>query len=140
MTAENYSDSPPKFGRIARLRGFLPLNEESNPMATHGSGTLSSLIRSRSGASLANMGRRPSSIVGPRETSIANDEEAGLLIRRSRDGNEDPQRAAEDRRASIILNDPRMRSMRLIGNSNPRYNWRKYWKTEEELKTMKKPM
>jgi hypothetical protein len=43
------------------------------------------------------------------------------------------------RRASV-LNDPRMRSQRLIGNSNPRYRWHQYWKTEEELKQMKKPM
>jgi len=28
----------------------------------------------------------------------------------------------------------------LIGNSNPRYKWEKYYKTEEELKGMKKPI
>jgi hypothetical protein len=39
-----------------------------------------------------------------------------------------------------VLNDPRMRSQRLIGNCNPRYRWHQYWKTEEELKQMKKPM
>jgi hypothetical protein len=33
-----------------------------------------------------------------------------------------------------------MRSMRLIGNSNPRYRWHQYWKSEEELKKMKTPM
>jgi hypothetical protein len=128
--------------RIGRLRGFLPLSEESNPMATHGNGTLSSLIRSRSATSLAanTQQRRSSSIVAGREPSTPNDEEAGLAIRRGRDSFDDPHRAAEERRASSILNDPRMRSMRLIGNSNPRYNWRQYWKTEEELKQMKKPM
>ncbi|KAF2095279.1 hypothetical protein NA57DRAFT_68225 [Rhizodiscina lignyota] len=35
---------------------------------------------------------------------------------------------------------PEMRSQRLIGNSNPRYRWEQYWKTEEELKAMKKPI
>ena len=35
---------------------------------------------------------------------------------------------------------PQMRSMRLIGSNNPRYHWRKYFKTEEELKQMKKPI
>jgi divalent metal cation (Fe/Co/Zn/Cd) transporter len=46
------------------------------------------------------------------------------------------------RRESIhdILNGPQMRTMRLIGNSNPRYRWHQYWKTEEELKKMKKPI
>ncbi|KAF2429092.1 hypothetical protein EJ08DRAFT_650686 [Tothia fuscella] len=35
---------------------------------------------------------------------------------------------------------PEMRSQRLIGNSNPRYKWERYFKTEAELKTMKKPI
>ncbi|EMR67646.1 putative cation efflux family protein [Eutypa lata UCREL1] len=30
--------------------------------------------------------------------------------------------------------------MRLIGNSNPKYNWARHWKTEEELHTMTKPL
>jgi cation diffusion facilitator family transporter len=33
-----------------------------------------------------------------------------------------------------------MRSQRLIGNSNPRYRWEQYWKTEDQLKKMKKPI
>jgi cation diffusion facilitator family transporter len=46
-----------------------------------------------------------------------------------------------DRRSSIgahVLNTPQMRSQRLIGNSNPRYKWEKYYKSEEELKGLKK--
>ncbi|KAF2158191.1 hypothetical protein K461DRAFT_219628 [Myriangium duriaei CBS 260.36] len=35
---------------------------------------------------------------------------------------------------------PQMRSQRLIGNANPRYRWEQYWKSEEELKKMKKPI
>ena len=45
-----------------------------------------------------------------------------------------------ERRMSAILNAPNMRSMRLIGNSNPRWRWERYWKTEEELATMRKPV
>jgi cation diffusion facilitator family transporter len=48
-----------------------------------------------------------------------------------------------DRRSSIgahILNTPQMRSQRLIGNSNPRYKWETYYKSDEELKGMKKPI
>lgn len=47
---------------------------------------------------------------------------------------------SRERRMSAILNAPHMRSMRLIGNSNPRYKWERYWKTDEELAVMKKPM
>jgi hypothetical protein len=132
--AENYGASPPKYGRIARLRGFLPLNEEPNPMATHGYGTLSSLIRSRSTASLHTVPRRPVSLAG-REG--ADDEETGR--RRSFDA-DDVQLTRHSSRRESVLNGPQMRSMRLIGNSNPRYRWHQYWKTEEELKQMKKPM
>lgn len=42
--------------------------------------------------------------------------------------------------AASILNTPEVRSQRLIGNSNPRYRWEQYYKTEEELKQMKKPL
>lgn len=49
----------------------------------------------------------------------------------------------DPRRMSVgpeILNTPQMRSMRLIGNSNPWYRWRQYFKTEAQLKEMKKPL
>lgn len=136
---ESYSASPPKYGRIARLRGFLPLNnEDSSPLSTHGQGTLTALISSRSSASLSALTRRASSLREP-------DEETGLLGRRSSRGEEDGEEFAgrmsgDERRVSLVLNTPQMRSQRLIGNSNPRYQWEKYWKTEETLKSMKKPM
>lgn len=47
------------------------------------------------------------------------------------------------RRVSTIpdaLMTPQMRSMRLIGNTNPRYHWHRYYKTDEELKKMNKPL
>ena len=134
--ADAYGSSPPKYGRIARLRAFLPLNEEPNPMATHGTGTLTNLIRSLSTASLQASNRRPASIAG--RDNIENEEDVGEWPRRrSFDGDE--QRPSHARRENL-LNGPQIRSMRLIGNSNPRYHWHQYWKTEEELKKMKKPM
>lgn len=42
--------------------------------------------------------------------------------------------------AGDVLMTPQMRSMRLIGNSNPRYRWEQYYKSDEELKKMKKPV
>lgn len=41
---------------------------------------------------------------------------------------------------SDALMTPQMRSMQLIGNSNPRYRWEQYYKTPEELKKMKNPI
>jgi hypothetical protein len=41
---------------------------------------------------------------------------------------------------SDVLMTPQMRSMRLIGNSNPRYRWEQYYKTPEQLSKMKKPI
>ena len=153
MSTNNYSTSPPQYGpstsppqngRISRLRGYLPLSEDASPMATHGHGVLTSLIKSRSSASLQNIHRRPSSVLGGRDTP---DEEAGnrpnLVRRNSRDPSEIDEfrrSAGDERRLSAMLFGPQMRSQRLIGNSNPRYRWEKYWKTEEELKGMKKSM
>ena len=143
MTSDDFSSSPPQFGRIARLRGFLPLSsEDASPMATHGHGTLTSLIKSRSTASLHNMTRRPSSLRG-RDTPEPDEESAlsrSISWRMSKDTDIDDFRRAEERRLSAVLLGPQMRSQRLIGNSNPRYRWERYWKTEEELKAMKKPM
>jgi hypothetical protein len=46
----------------------------------------------------------------------------------------------ERRMSAAVLNTPQMRSQRLIGNSNPRYKWEKYFKSEEELSKLKKPI
>ena len=53
------------------------------------------------------------------------------------DGHRDPRRFSL---GPEILQTPQMRSMRLIGNSNPRYQWRQYFKSEEQLKEMSKPL
>lgn len=134
------ASSPPKasYGRIARFKGFLPLNDEPSPMATHGSGTLSSLIRVRSHTSLSSAAHRRQSMA---RDALDPDEEAGSLeFAARRPWEDDPYRLNLERRASEVLMTPQMRSMRLIGNSNPRYRWSQYWKTEDELKRMKKPM
>ncbi|KAI1356729.1 hypothetical protein F5Y01DRAFT_2708 [Xylaria sp. FL0043] len=56
-------------------------------------------------------------------------------------GDDEPRRSqADERRLSQILNSGAVRSMRLIGRSNPRYNWERYWKSEEELRTFSKPV
>jgi len=142
--SEEYG-SPPQYGRIARPTGYLPLNtEDAHPMATNGKGVLNTLIKSRSHTSLTNLHRRPSSFREGRDTPEVFDEENSGLERFRRNSREfdesDDFKRSEERRLSDLLNGPQMRSQRLIGNSNPRYRWEKYWKTEEELKKMKKPM
>jgi hypothetical protein len=143
MSSEEFSSSSPQHGRVARLRGYLPLSAEDNsPMATHGHGTLTSLIKSRSSASLQNMARRPSSFRGRDTPDLEDGDPLSRTVTRrmSKDTESDEFRLSEERRMSLVLMGPQMRSQRLIGNSNPRYRWERYWKTEEELKTMKKPM
>ena len=130
---DHAGESPPKFGRIPRLHGFLPLSGDVNPMATHGQGVLGALIRTQSSTSL----HRPPSVVWNR--APPDDEEPGPR-RLSQDGDIEDFRRSDERRLSAMLNGPQMRSQRLIGNSNPRYRWERYWKTKDELRAMKKPM
>ncbi|KAM3066834.1 hypothetical protein ACMFMG_006983 [Clarireedia jacksonii] len=135
MTNEIYSSSlsPPKIGRTGRmgLSGWLPLGTESaSPMATHGQGALTRLIRNQSNGSLVNL--RCPSVSTRRRESLDDEEQANMTDDR------DDNARSEERRLSAVLNGPQMRSQRLIGNSNPRYKWERYWKTEEELKKIKK--
>ena len=91
-------------------RGAFLLLQDEPPLAPMGHGVLASLIRHR--------GREEEEGVG--------------------EGPEDELARRDDRRMSAILNSSHMRSMRLIGNSSPRYCWERYWKTEDELATMSK--
>ncbi|TAQ88888.1 hypothetical protein B7494_g2819 [Chlorociboria aeruginascens] len=144
MAGEGFS--PPNYGHSG-LRGFLQFGDDGtpgSPMATHGSGALTNLIKSRSNASLYNPNRRNSVSLHSRETP--DDEESGYFGRLKRTSTtidlerEDFSRS-EERRLSAVLNGQPMRSQRLIGRSNnPRYRWERYWKTEEELKGMRKPV
>jgi hypothetical protein len=117
-------------------RASLFAQEEPNILATLGNGALMSLIRNRSSISLAS--RRGST------SNLGQDDDegdGGSMPLRLRDEDDEPRRsAAEERRLSQILMGPQMRSMRLIGSSNPRYMWERYWKGEDELKTMRKPL
>ncbi|RFU75601.1 cation diffusion facilitator 10 [Trichoderma arundinaceum] len=99
--------------------------------------TLATLIRTRSHQSLTSL--RPPT---PAQRHLVDDEEAGPM-RNSwmRSEDEDIERLLRDeRRLTQILHGPQARSLRLIGRSNPRYRWERYWKTEEQLKAMEKPI
>lgn len=130
MTSSNgIHSSPPRSPANPRYsyppsRGFLSLSAEApSPMHVHGQGALSNLIKNQASYN-----------IDARDTRKGDEEQGGGDIHGRRSGE------MEERRLSGILNTPQMRSIRLIGKSNPRYQWEKYWKTEEELKRMKKPM
>ncbi|KAH6685252.1 cation efflux family protein [Plectosphaerella plurivora] len=111
------------------------------PLTPHGNGTLATLIRNRSQSSIRDAHHvRPASLhlAGDDGDDDDADDTTRLLRRRSNDSPRRP--TAEERRLSQIIFSPQMRSMRLIGNSNPRYQWDRYWKTQEQLKTMSKPI
>ena len=94
--------------RIARLRQFLPLSDDV--ISTRGQ-SLPSLIRSISTASLHDL-----RLQGPqrRASRVARGEEGGEM---------DTERDGDSRKGEDARMTPQMRSMRLIGNSNPRYQW-----------------
>lgn len=106
-------------------------------LASKGHGTLTTLIRNRSQAS----------IQSPAWKAYHDEEEAiatgpfpdwtAFRQRNSIDDEDDDHRSlAEERRLNALLTGPQMRSMRLIGSTNPRYKWERYWKTEDQLKDM----
>jgi hypothetical protein len=137
MSADNDVEASP---RRPALRAFLPLSEDV-AFSTHGR-NLQGLMRN-----LSSTPRRTSTY---RAHDHNSDEEVGRLSgelerRRSWDDNSFEERRipGEDRRlsnAALVLLTPQMRSQRLIGNSNPRYRWERYFKTDDELKKYKKPV
>ncbi|KAF2866631.1 hypothetical protein BDV95DRAFT_611682 [Massariosphaeria phaeospora] len=118
----------PSLARLASLKNFLPLVGETTSLSTRGQ-HLPSLLS-----------RRPSTLRSERRGSTSDDEEdlesfrPGLVLNWERE----PGRRMSG--AAHVLNTPQMRSQRLIGSSNPRYKWDRYYKTEKELKKMKKPV
>lgn len=146
--SDDERDSPRSY-RIPGLKGFLPVNHEDNAMSTRGQ-ALPGLLSARSASSNDKRAfrRRPSSFSsengkqsnGERAPTDPNDLESGR--RHSSftpmwgDSDSEPM---EDSRMSLLMT-PQMRSMRLIGYNNPRYRWEQYYKPEEELKKMKKPI
>lgn len=125
MASDGYPSSPPQYGRIPRLRGFLPLNNENpGPLPARSVGALNSLIKTTRSSALSPVKPRQGSFLG---RATPDDEEA---VRTSYDSDREDLTRNDDR--GHMLHREEMRSQRLIGNSNPRYRWERYWKTEEE--------
>ena len=119
-----------------RLSRRLSNNDEGSsfPVLTTRNGNLHSIIRTRSSQSLP-------TAYGIR-AGVPDDEETGSMrgVNRMPDSDELGRLLMDERRLSEILNGPQARSMKLIGRNNPRYQWEQYWKSDDELKAMSKPM
>ncbi|RSL92325.1 hypothetical protein CDV31_015209 [Fusarium ambrosium] len=138
------SPSPSRPSHVRRP-SLLSNDESHNPLGTR-SGHLQSLIRSRSTQSMQSVAgslhshhshhSHPTTPfwMGP------DDEETALLHVRPHDNDELGRLLSDERRLTQLLNGPQNRSAKLIGRSNPRYRWEQYWKPEEELSSMSKPL
>ncbi|MCJ1464697.1 hypothetical protein MMC07_003310 [Pseudocyphellaria aurata] len=122
-------------------RSFLPLSEDV--VSTRGQ-KLSSIIRQRSTASIGDL---RSQMAQRRQSTCINDrddeqdvERDGDRQSRDRGGNDPRELQRRMSNAPQVFMTPQMRSMRLIGKNNSRYEWEKYYTRDEELKKMKKPI
>jgi hypothetical protein len=127
-----------------RRASTLVLQEEA-PSILYGrrQGTFARIINSRSHSDLHHYGGTWRTTGPPdADTEAGVGTEATLSRFPSPDDDEEHRRRpqADERRLSEILRGPQMRSMRLIGYANRRYRWERYWKTEEQLKTLRKPL
>ncbi|KAK4501424.1 hypothetical protein PRZ48_007233 [Zasmidium cellare] len=144
--------------RIASLKDFLPLNSEDASFASPRGHHLPSIIQARSSTNLT----RTRSQWTPRRNSITAAEMPGFRQRSDSSSSKDVDMTQKailnpdvahggvagwgggddyNRRMSYqasVLMTPEVRSQRLIGNTNPRYKWERYWKTEDDLKKIKK--
>lgn len=142
------SSPRPKSYRIGSLRGFLPLSDTSNAFSTRGQ-KLPSLLQSRSTTNVRDLWAQTQQ---RRSATPETNEDDESDVERDADGGYDGPSPAKSRQSKMdrrmsgvsdggeVLMTPQMRSMRLIGSNNPRYQWEQYYKSDEELKTMKKPI
>ncbi|KAI0135210.1 hypothetical protein F4814DRAFT_444029 [Daldinia grandis] len=144
MSSLDNSTSDPRRGFVPFNRGSFLLSQDENPppMSPRGPGALTHLLKSRSYSSLHNYG---STWRGAVPNALDDEESALLPSMFSRPPSEPDDEAhrrsqSEERRLNQLLHSSTMRSTLLIGKSNPRYNWARYWKTEEQLNAMRKPL
>ncbi|KAK5943759.1 hypothetical protein PMZ80_004768 [Knufia obscura] len=146
------TDSTQRRYNVGGLSSFIPLQDDHASIGPRGQ-RLPPLIQSRSGTNLFSLPRRA------RGFSVSDDESIDPGVTMNTDGAHMGRRPIlkhaptgferdnfdlnEERRmthAEEVLMTPQMRSMRLVGNSNPRYQWQRYYKTPEQLKQYNKPL
>lgn len=109
--------------RPSATPSLVSIGEDYNyPLPTR-SGALASLIRTRSVSSLSS-GRRhqPSD-----EEACVDEDNIERLIH-------------DEQRLNQLLHGSQTRSKILIGKSNPRYRWERYWKDGDQLDAMSEPL
>ncbi|KAF7552187.1 hypothetical protein G7046_g7500 [Stylonectria norvegica] len=129
-------------GTPSRIRRpSLLAQDDSHHILPTRSGALTSLIRSRSAQSISSMaGAHLSHPVSPFWAG-PEDEETASMRGQPRDNDELSRLLMDERRLTQLLNGPgQIRSLKLLGRSNPRYYWEQYWKHEDELKAMPKKL
>lgn len=151
------SSDAPRIYRIATLKEFLPLSSDDTSLASTRGSHLPAIIQARSGTNLAGMRPR-----WQRRNSISAAEMPGLRARRGSEdsdsthgldmtnkmavvpgggvagwGGGDDHTRRMSYQASVLMT-PQVRSQRLIGHTNPRYKWEQYWKSDDDLKKIKK--
>lgn len=122
--------SPRGRSRRPSTPSFLILTEDHNTPLPTRSGALASLMRTRSQSSLNSVNRhsRDEETANVRPSwSHTEEDDIGRLL-------------ADEHRLSQILHGTKGRSMNLLGKSNPRYRWERYWRHEHELKEMQPPL
>ena len=119
----NGSPPKPQCLRIGR-QSFLPLSEDV--VTTRGQ-RLPSIIRDRSTTSIrdlrAQLGQRRQSTFIKKHDDEQDVEREGDRQSSDRGGEEPREMQRRTSNASQVLLTPQMRSMRLIGKNNPRYEW-----------------
>ncbi|KAL9603400.1 MAG: hypothetical protein Q9179_002205 [Wetmoreana sp. 5 TL-2023] len=130
--ASTSPEKPPNV-RLGTLRGFLPLAGE--PVSTRGQ-KLPSLIQSRSTASLKDIREQLNQRKQPlyyEDTDEEPDPECGQGNGPSPASNRYGRSERRTSTAEDVLLTPQMRSMRLIGKPNPRYQCRQYYERNNRL-------
>lgn len=130
--------APGSHSRRGSLKSLLLENESTS--LPKGYGTLSTIIRTRSNASLASPHWKQSLDEEESIGAPAFNDWASFRQRVPADPFEDGDEyrsQADERRLSELLQSQHMRSQRLIGFPSIRYRWERYWKTEDQLKEIK---
>lgn len=147
---------------------FTRLADDAPTISTRGQ-RLGNIIRNKSSSQLQDMHQHYGSIRGQnRNKGHIDEEDAEVGLRHTRTNYDEQQEDAHgvaavpvppptfplsrhpplpdglERKhsssAERVLMTPKMRSQRLIGNSNPRYRWEQYWTPENVLKLLKKAL
>lgn len=149
---DSEENTPPRPSRynLGGLSSFIPLQDEQARSLPRNPQRTLSLKPNRSSSNLFNLpSRRMRGLSVSDDESIEPSSEGGSFSSPRRPTIKhaatafDNRDFNEERRISHaveVLMTPQMRSMRLIGNSNPRYRWQRYYKTQEQLDEYSKPL